>query len=322
MTEQEFRDALKRQVGQTGLSSDRQAQVLAGMKGGESKVRTWNKMKIALVMAALVVLSVGAAVAGSSRGVNWAGEVIEVRPLVLAAQSEQELAVDRFADAAREDGDVVYFWQIHEDGKKKLAWYEGGSSTYADSMTEMQAWIEAAALLPWPQWLPDGYTMDTGRVGLACKWPGTHVLRHRATFEDSYDVMWISIPEEYRFVNNYTLRLENEDGKILQIHVNMANRGDEKILRISDDASAEKISIEGMSDALLVDSKTSKVLTARRYLGRNLQYTKFWGFLEPDDQLRLSEQMGLYDSLVLEVNTTDADLSVDALLAIFGLTTQ
>ena len=76
------------------------------------------------------------------------------------------------------------------------------------------------------------------------------------------------------------------------------------------------------ADALLVDSKTSKVLTARRYLGRNLQYTKFWGFLEPDDQLRLSEQMGLYDSLVLEVNTTDADLSVDALLAIFGLTTE
>lgn len=322
MTEQEFRDALKHQVGQTELSSERQAQVLAGMKGGESKVRTWNKMKLALVLAALVVLTVSAAVASGSRGVNWAGEVIEVRPPVIAAQSEQELAADRFADEAREDGDVVYFWQIHEDGKKKLAWYEGESNRYADGMAEMQAWIENAALLPWPQWLPDGYTMDTGRVGLACKWPGTHVLRHRVTFEDCYDVMWISIPEEYRFVNNYTLLLKNEEGEILQIHANMANRGDEKILRISDDASAEKISIEGMSDALLVESETSKVLTARRYLGRNLQYTKFWGFLMPDDQLRLSEQMGLYDSLVLEVNTTDADLSEDDLLAIFGLTAK
>lgn len=322
MTEQEFRDMLKQQVGQTGLSSDRQYRVLAGMKGGEGKVRTWNKVKLSLVLAALVVLSVGAAVASSSRGVNWAGEVIEIWPLGRVTQSEQELAVDRFADEAREDGDVVYFWQIHEDGKKKLAWYEGESNRYADSMAEMQAWIETAALLPWPEWLPEGYAMDIGRVGLACKWPGTHVLRHRATFEDSYDVMWISIPEEYRFVSNYTLRLENDEGEILIISVNMANRGDEKILRISEDASAVKISIEGMSDALLVDSKTSKVLTARRYLGRNLQYTKFWGFLEPDDQLRLSEQMGLNDSLVLEVNTTDADLSVEDLLAIFGLTTE
>lgn len=323
MTENEFRDALKQQIGQSGLSSDRQTQVLARMKGEERKVRTTNKMKTCLVLAALVVLGTTVAVASCTMGINWAGEKVEVLPLTLVQRSDLELAMERFVDEAREVGESVYVWQIQEDGQKPLAWFEGGSNAYAGSIEELQAWIASAEWLPWPEWLPEGYTMDIGRVGFACKWPGGHVLRQRDTFEDAYEVVWIAIPEEYRFVYNYTLRLENETGEVLYISASMGKRGSEKILRIPDGATAERISVADMSDALLVEAKDSKELVARRYLGRTLQYTQFYVFrIQQGDQLRLSEQMNVYDSLALQVQTTDPDLTADDLLSVFGLKTE
>lgn len=321
MTEQEFRDALKRQIGQTGLSSDRQYQVLAGMKGGNGKVRIRNKWKIALVLAALVMLGMTGALAGSTWGINWAGEKVEIGPLRVVTMTEQEKEVWKLIESTGEAGDVVYVWHTNADGQKSWA-HTTTKDKYADSLEEMQELIAAESLLIWPEWLPEGYEMAIGRVKYDCAWPGQYTLRHAEKNDDGIEVMWMASPEEYRFASNYTLRMENAAGDVLMITVSMENKADNKILEIPEGATASKISIADMEDAMLVSSAASKELAARRFLGRTVKYSSNHRGHFYNGEFRMDETLQMYNRLVIQIKATDADMSEADLLAIFGLTAQ
>lgn len=317
MTENEFRDALKKSVGHTGLSSARQMKVLAGMKGGEGKVRTWKKMKLSLVLAALVVLSMGVAVAGSSWRVQWDGGLVETGAPTYALTSEADKRMAEIA-AQSEHGVVTHVWNMNAQQSDSTGIISGGSE-YADSVEELQNWVEADANMVWPSWLPEGYTMEWGRADLECDYYGGYVLQGWETTEDGFIVGRFLIPEKDRLIGGYNLRLVNAKGQILSIDMRLQQAKTQPYVQVTEEGSVTMLNIEGMSNAMLVSSDTQLILLARRILSKPVRIN--WLNSYPPDE-SWQESLDFFNSVSILIMAEDPALTQADLLAIFGLTAE
>ena len=150
MTEQEFRDKLKQGVGYTALSSDRQRQVLAGMKEERSRRRACGKLKSVLVAGMIVLLMTGGAVAGGWYLVDWHGKPMPTTNV----QSDQRML--QLMDW-RTKGKWVSIMKRDEARGKYTGILASGLEVFAPSLDKLQAWVTADGTLPWPENIPAAY---------------------------------------------------------------------------------------------------------------------------------------------------------------------
>ncbi len=316
MTENEFRDALKKSVGHAGLSSDRQSSVLARMKGGRRKVCTWSKMKIVLVLGLITLMMTGTTIAAGLAGVDWQGNLTQP-PLNIpltdyeGGERLQELSVPTNAQLVTvlklnsSAGDVAFL---------------GGTTSdhFASSLAEMQAWVTADGALPWPVAIPAAYQqLRLGRVGYACDGNGSLVRVSQERTEDGYLRTCFEIPDEHRFMSNYFMRMLDADGQELTINVSMQTGGGlYQSFPVTEESKVTPLQVPEMEGALYIDSPEENMLavycplkTARDYKTVDVAYDG-----------RSTQSIYTFCNLVIVM--TSPELTAAEMLSIFGLEAQ
>lgn len=317
MTEQEFRDALKQSVGHTGLSSDRQMKVLARMKGEERKVRTWNKLKISLVLAVVLVLGMTGAVAGGLGAVDWFGEETTPYDRRIIGHTEDEARMLELHTASM-DAVLSVVHALNGQLGDIGGMFDMTCDFFASSVEEMQTWVEADGSLEWVAAIPEGYELELGRVGYACHDDGRFELIEQETTEDGYQVAKFRMPEECRFMQNYVLRIVNDNGDTIRIMVSMHHGEGNQVFNVEEGSEVRQLTVEGKDNALFIASQTEVQLAVRE------QFDEVIGYITPDIRYdgKPTQSRSLLGGVTIEITASDETLTADDLLAIFGLTAQ
>ena len=318
MTEQEFRNALKNSVGHTGLSYERQMKVLARMKGDETKVRnSSNKMKLILVLVAVLALGVTGAVASGLGAVDWFGEEAASYDRRIIGHTEAEARLLELHTSSADDVLSVVYPLNGQTGDIGFM-SDMTSDYYASSLEEMQAWVEDDGSLEWLAGIPEGYELKLGRVGYACHADGSFELIKMETTEDGYRVAKFRMPLEHRFMMDYVIRLENKKGDTILIMVRMHHGEGGLIFDVEEGSEVRTLTVADQDNALFIASQTEVQLAMRKQFDKEISY------ISPDIAWngKPTQAMGRLGGVTIEVTATDTSLTSDDLLAIFGITAQ
>lgn len=308
MTEQEFRDKLKQSVGHTGLSSDRQYRVLAGMHGKPATARSWGKMKIALAVGLVLLLMTGGAVAGSRYLVDWHGEQLQN----VQTESDERMMQLREWRTKGKMASIVKWNEARETYTGVLA---SGLDAYVSSLEQLRSWVTADGMLPWPENIPAGYEMDSGSVKYVCGPEGEIRLRKQETTEDGYTISYFDMPQKQRFAAGYTVYLEDSEGARMLIQVNLVKAGEAAGHPMMTGDTFTELHVEGMQQAAAIESASQTRVALRQAVDPPLAYRSVMGYSDGTIREYLSEDDCL-EIIIIGQGTPDA------LLAIFGLTAQ
>ena len=315
MKEQEFRARLKRAAMNDGLSTERQMQVLARAKGDEAKVKNWNKVKFIAVAAVILVMGMSGAVAAGLGGVDWHGQPALPPPEVYLADTETGARLQELINEAKEA--KVISLRALDAPMGTVAGVTGSrSDLYLASVAEVKALVEADGTLPWLVMIPEEYDqLDMGRVAYGCEGAGHFNLVSQELTEDNYLRTYFEIPEEHRFMRDYFLRMKNDAGQKLSISVSMTNVYEWESFAVDEDSYTTVLNVEGMDQALAIESPDETVVALRRMLQEPLRYKIVDGGMN----LRQYEYVWEYECLQIKITGQGTP---EDLLAIFGLTAK
>ena len=317
MTEQEFRERLKRAARNEGMTPERQMQVLARREGDEHKVRNWHKAKCILVIALLMATGVTGAVAGGWSLVDWQGEPL---PSVETAPPYMNSLDVNFKEP--EKGQIITLVSLKPpEGENILGIVSrrDNSDSYASSEAELQAWVEAEldGFLPWPEMIPNEYNqMKMGRVHYAVDEYGEfELVRQELTEDGNFLRTYFELPTNHCYMDNYSLHLLNDEGQELTIKVSLSSMKRKGFFIVDDESSPVVLDVEGFDQAIaIVSPQQSKVA-----LRKDTDYAIHYKYVEGDVDNEKREIISYYDCLEIEIigQGSPADL-----LAIFGLEVQ
>ncbi len=308
MTEQEFRERLKRAARNDGLSHEQQVQVLARREGDERKVRNWHKVKYILVIALLLATGVTGAVAGGRYLVDWRGKPFSNRvasdPRILELMEKYSV------------GQAVSVLKWDEEADDYRGVLASDVELVASSLEKLQSWVETDGTLPWPVNIPEAYQhMSCGEVRYVCKADGELRLRKQEVTEDGYIVSCFLLPNDHRFMTGYTIYLYNDKRQHLSIWLNLTKKQEMHGFPVTDGSTFTELNVDGMVQAIAIESASETRLALRQEIWPSLTYKTVKGL--PDGVVK--ENLMEYDCLEIEIigQGTLADL-----LAIFGLTSE
>lgn len=314
MTEQEFRDALKRQVRQTGLSSDRQYRVLASIGKEEKKVQVSSKVRIGIVLVLMLVLGTATAVAAGSLYVGWDGKGVTPGPVYEWESSMDDKAVDLASE--RPDHEAWHItWPITDTEN-------GGGMSFGAARITLNTLDDAAELLseddylPWIKVIPDGYAY---RKGYAEYRPLYSYERIGEEYMDVFDVTRARIPENQRRMCRYSLTFANEAEQEMHVTVYLDwGDGTGRVFAVGEGGSAERLVLKDVKDALLTNHPNgTRGLSAHIMLAEPVYVIEELGIFYPDH-----DQYIEFGSIYIGVSIADDSLTENDLLAVFGLTPQ
>ena len=306
MTEQEFRERLKRAASNDGLTPERQMQVLARSGKEEKMVRMSNKVRIVLVLAVVLLIGATGAAAGGWGMVDWQGETFSNR-----VSSDQRM-LDLMG--GKTNGKVKSVMKWKDDVGAYTGSLASGMDYHASTLEKLQAWIIADGTLPWPVNIPKGYDqMSKGRVHVVSGPEGEFPLIEQETTEDGYIITYFYMPEDHLLVDSYSLYLTNHKRRQLQIHVTMVGLNWKRGFPVEEGSVFTELKVDGMVEAIAIESASETRLALRQEVWPPLTYKTVEGLADGEVREMLSE----YDCLEIEIigQGTPEDL-----LAIFGLT--
>lgn len=324
MTEQEFRERLKCAARNDGLSAEHQAQVLARREGEEHRVRLNKKVRIALALGIVLLLGVTGAVATTSLGaVDWNGT--PMLPPGGTTPPYMHNIMDYYKEP--EKGLIMHMRSIGApegapDNVVGVGLERDNSDSYASSVAELQAWVEAEIdeFLPWPEKLPNGYDqLEEGRVHYVGDAFGTFKLVRQEVTEDGlYLKSYFERLDDHCFMDSYTLHLLNEKGQKLIIDVYLSAMNRKNHFPVEEESSTTVLNVEGVEQVIAIQSPEETIVALRDEFNYYINYKVVSGELNGV----IRENLHKFDCLIIEITATDPRLSPADLLAIFGLTAQ
>lgn len=314
MTEQEFRDALKRQVGQSGLSFDRRYSVLERIGKEEKMVRVSSKVKIGVILALVLAMGMGAAVAAGSLYVGWDGKGVTPEPIY-----EWDSSMDDKAVALASERPDHEAWRISwpmTETENGGAMFFGEAQITFSTLDEAAELLSADAYLPWIKAIPDGYSYQRG---YATYRPLHSYERIGEENLDGFNVERARIPEDQRRMCRYSLTFANEAAQEMYVTVYLDwGDGTGRFFTVGEGGSAKRLVLNGMKDALLTKQPNgTRGLSAHKMLSEPVHVIEEMGIFYPD-----WDQYIEFGSIYIGVGTTDDSLTEDDLLAVFGFTPQ
>lgn len=308
MTENEFRNALKRSAGHGGLSSERQMEVLARMNGKKKTMRSSKQIKIALMFGLLALLMAGGAAAGGRYLVDWQGEPLQLTQV----QSDPRMM-------ELKDWRAKGKWASIQKWNDEWASYSGmlasGMEAYAPTLDKLQAWVTADGTLPWPGNIPSTYQMCKGLVEYVCGQEGEIRLRSQETTEDGYIISYFDMPQEHRFVARYAIYLKDDEHHELQIQAMLTRADGAYGLPMEDGGNFAVLDVEGMQKAVAIEFAGVTYVALRQAVQPALVHKVAGG--EPDGVVK--EWLNEEDCLEIVIIGHGTP---DELLAVFDLKVQ
>lgn len=309
MTEQEFRERLKRAARNDGLSAGHQAQVLARRKGDEHKVRNWHRAKYILAIALLLATGMTGAVAGGVSMIDWNGKPSQARQ-VSSDRRMMEL-MERHSN-----GQAVSVMKWDEEDEEYHGVLASDMELIASSLEKLQSWVETDGTLPWPANIPESYQqMSRGDVRYVCDAEGELHLRKQEVTEDGYIVSCFQLPKDHRFMTGYTIYLYNDKRQHLSIWLNLTNKQEMRGFPATDGSTFTELNVDGMVEAIAIETGSETRLALRQEVWPPLRCKLVEGL--PDGVVR--ESLSEYDCIEIEIIGQG---SPEDLLAIFSLEAQ
>lgn len=314
MTEQEFRDALKRQVGQSGLSFDRRYSVLEKIGKEEKKMRVSSKVKIGVILALVLAMGMGAAVAAGSLYVGWDGKGVSTGPIYEWDSSMADKAVALASERPDHEAWRIS-WPMTETENGGAMFFGEAQITFS-TLDEAAELLSEDAYLPWIKVIPDGYSYQRG---YATYRPLHSYERIGEENLDGFNVERARIPEDQRRMCRYSLTFANEAEQEMYVTVYLDwGDGTGRVFTVGEGGSAKRLVLKGMKDALLTKQPNgTRGLSAHKMLSEPVHVIEELGIFYPD-----WDQYIEFGSIYIGVGTTDDSLTEDDLLAVFALTPQ
>ena len=302
-----FRVSLDRSL--SGLKADpRLAQSIIASEKGERKMK--KKWSVSLLCALAVLLglaTVAYAVSGLYRAVTWQGEISRT---VEPAQTPETPAEGTFPDQKMNEA-LLSFMADVPDEETVFAWLEDGNheilcselhkarKTFS-SAEEFLRYMSGVQALTAPVWLPDGETeYYSAEVYMDCPASGTYELLENSR-QGPIRYTRFLIGESGAAVTGYNLTFTLVDGRAFLIGsaLRKASSSEEALL-LREGETAEKVSVPGMSDALLIraeDPNYPDGLLMRRKLDQPVR----WKQLPYNDHL-IPDGDNIYDEEYITV---------------------
>ena len=312
MTEQEFRERLKRAARNEGLSHEQQVQVLARIGKEDKTVRMSNHVRIAVAIVLVLMLGMTGAIAGGMGAIDWDGNPVPQPTKAEERGSVERTLVDLIAGPT--DGKVKTALKLNEYGLPETGALGTGIQYTPTSVEEIQAWVKADGTLPWPVNIPSEYQQwKSGSVHYVCSELGEYRLIEQEATADGYITSYFGMPADNRFVDSYTVCLLDADGQELEIRLSLTKAGWNKSFQVYDDSRVSKPNVEGALQTIVVESAGTTQVSVRKALAHPLFYKQVQGF--PN---------GIKDEMIQDFDCLDIEIigqgTPEDLLAIFGLT--
>ena len=140
MTEQEFRERLKRSARNDGLTPEHQMQVLARIGKDDKTVRMSNHVRIAGAIVLVLMLGMTGAIAGGMGAIDWDGNPVPQPTKAEERGSVERTLVDLIAGPT--DGKVKTSLKLNEYGLPDAGVVGTGVQYTPTSMEEILAWMD------------------------------------------------------------------------------------------------------------------------------------------------------------------------------------
>lgn len=255
----EFRESLDRHL--SDMKADPWlAQRIIASERGEGKVKKKLSVSVILVVSLLLVLTTAAlAVTGLYQVINWKGDVTRTAELTQTPGSD---AVQSGAEDWRTDSLHSFISEIPNE-ETAFAWYNNDDGSIkcselhqkqipVSSLEWFVEYMHGIEHLITPVTLPEGKVTNCyGKVFMECKAYGKYdQIKNGQSGSMCYNRFLID--ESSAVATGYDLGIAFEDGTFFIFRSELRDRAYEEPLMLREGESAREITIEGMSDALLI----------------------------------------------------------------------
>ncbi len=150
-------------------------------------------------------------------------------------------------------------------------------STMEDFKTLMDT---AASDFPLLGEIPEGYVFDRGLVEFGCLPQGKYILTSQTVHPEGFTESHYTIDPSMDFVKAYNLIFKTEDDVdhiFIHVFMNITTNPGEYTFGISDDQSARVVQVEGMENAIVIDSENASHLAMRKTMSSSQDDLQFTG---------------------------------------------
>lgn len=258
ITAAEFHDAVEREL--SGLKPDLflAKHVIAADKGEAGMKRKLSVGLIFAIALMLVLVTAACAVTGLYRVVTWDGKIKATKEPYPEMQPDDEAWMDSVLQSVAADypeNETVYLWmenKNHEDIERGLV--RNAKKTF-DSHEEFMRYMAGDRNLTLPVWLPEENVREyTAETTIECRAFGKYDRLEDAK-KGHIQVNRFLIDESSRVNTEYSITLSLEDGSYYIIGAELREGLSEEALLLREGETAEKVTVKGMDEALLIRSR-------------------------------------------------------------------
>ncbi len=272
----EFRDLLNRYASELKADPRRAQRIIAAEKGERKMKKKWT---VSLAFVLLILLGLAGAAYGVTslcRVVGWQGQVTRT----VEPAETPEVPDEKTLDKESKMGMISSFLQTVPDEETAFAWYDDGTNEMSiyncdlrktvkntNFTEEFLEWLSSSGMTV-PSWIPEeAHGRCTAAVFMDCKAYGQYELLESSYGED-FNYTRFRIDEASKIPTEYLFGIDLEDGSSYMIHSYLRPSQSEEATGLLEGESAEKVTVKGMDDALLIRRNESSVpvLIMRRQL--------------------------------------------------------
>ena len=254
---EEFRQSLDRSL--SALKADPSlAQRIMNMEKGRERVKKKLSFGLACALAAVLMAAIAYAVTGQYRVASWQGEIKETEALEqlteaydLQGRQQMEESLRAFMDDVR-DEETAFAWYENDDHEIQSSELHKTKKTFPDPAS-LEQYMAGISHLTFPSWFPDeNKTYFDAEVYMSCKAFGTYTLLNRGS-AGAMQYKRFLVDEDSTIPTGYRLACTMEDGCIFSISSELRTAPvSDNALMIREGETAEPVSIDGITDALLI----------------------------------------------------------------------
>ena len=258
ITAAELYDSVERQL--SGLKPDPclARHVIAAGRGENGMKKKLSAGLVFAIVLVLVLATAACAVTGLYRVVTWNGEIKATKEPYPEQQPDDEAWMDFELQSAAADypeDETVYLWMENKDYEKiERGLIREAKKTFG-SHEEFMEYMAGDQNLTLPVWLPEENVREyTAETTMECRAFGKYDRLEDAK-KGRIQINRFLIDEPSRVNTEYSITLSLEDGSFYLVHAELLRGTSEEALLLREGETAEKITVKGMDEALLIRSK-------------------------------------------------------------------
>ena len=257
------------------------------IKEQEEKIVKKKVSSATIIIAAVIVLAMATALAAGLGGrVNWLGEVRQESEDAVVPTPMPTAEPQATADADEIDPRFYELLDYSKD-RELIVLSTAHKGTWSSriqkisTMEDFYAMMDTAAPdFPVPAGIPEGYVFDRCYVEFGCLPQGEYILTSQTVHPEGFTESHYTVDPSMDFVIAYNLIFKTEDDAdhiFIYAFMNISTNPGEYTFGLSDDQSARVVQVEGMENAIIIDSENSSHLAMRKAMSSSQDDLQFTG---------------------------------------------